>query len=61
MLLLHTQVAALERVFQELQTDVEALFMAVPPSDPEQLAIQARDMQLQAEEQVSVYLSYEHS
>ncbi len=49
----HVQVSALESVFEELRADVEALFMAVPPSDPEQLAVQARDMHLQAEEQVT--------
>jgi len=53
------KVAALAQVFRELKADVEALFMAVPPSDPEQLAAQARDMQLQLDEQESIAAAME--
>lgn len=48
------KVAALEGVFKDLRADVEALLLAVPTSDPEQLALQFRDRKLQAEEQVSI-------
>lgn len=52
------QVSALEGVFKDLRADVEALLLAVPTSDLEQLALQLRDRKLQAEEQVCLLLSW---
>lgn len=58
---MNVQVSALEGVFKDLRADVEALLLAVPTSDLEQLALQLRDRKLQAEEQVCLLLLWHHA